>query len=109
MKPVIEFHNVTKVYQTGSNVTYAVKDVSFMIEEGEFVIVLGPSGAGKSTILNLLGGMDYVTNGEIIVNGKKISDFNDNQLTDYRAEDVGFVFQFYNLIPSLTTYENVIM
>lgn len=107
MKQVIEFKNVSKAYQTGSNVTYAVKDVSFAIEEGEFVVVLGPSGAGKSTILNLLGGMDYVSDGEIIVNGKKISDYKDNQLTDYRAEDVGFVFQFYNLIPSLTAYENV--
>ncbi len=107
MKQVIEFKNVSKEYQVGNNVTYAIKDVSFTIDEGEFVVVLGPSGAGKSTILNLLGGMDYVTDGEIIVNNKKISKYKDSQLTDYRAEDVGFVFQFYNLIPSLTTYENV--
>lgn len=107
MKQVIEFKNVSKEYQVGNSVTYAVKDVSFTINEGEFVVVLGPSGAGKSTILNLLGGMDYVTDGEIIVNNKRISDYKDRKLTDYRAEEVGFVFQFYNLIPSLTTYENV--
>lgn len=107
MEHIIEFNKVSKAYQVGSNKMYAVKDVSFTIDEGEFVIVLGPSGAGKSTILNLLGGMDYVSNGEIMVNGNNISKYNDNELTEYRAKNVGFVFQFYNLIPSLTAYENV--
>lgn len=107
MKHVVEFKNVSKVYETGANKLFAVKEASFTIDEGEFVIVLGPSGAGKSTILNLLGGMDFASSGEIIVNGKNITNYNDNQLTDYRADNVGFVFQFYNLIPSLTAYENV--
>lgn len=107
MKHVVEFKNVTKAYQTGNKTLYAVKDISFTIEEGEFVIILGPSGAGKSTILNLLGGMDYVTDGQIIVNDQEISRYKDRELTEYRAANVGFVFQFYNLIPSLTAYENV--
>ena len=107
MKSIIEFKNVSKVYETGENKLFAVKKASFTIDEGEFVIILGPSGAGKSTILNLLGGMDFASSGEIIVNGKNITNYSDNQLTDYRAENVGFVFQFYNLIPSLTAYENV--
>jgi len=107
MENIIEFKNVTKAYKTGDKEQLAVNDVSFTIDEGEFVIVLGPSGAGKSTILNLLGGMDYVTKGEIIIAGQNITGYSDDQLTEYRAKNVGFVFQFYNLIPTLTALENV--
>ena len=82
-------------------------NVNFTIDEGEFVVILGPSGAGKSTLLNLLGGLDTVTSGEIIVNDSHVEKFSDNQLTSYRAKNVGFIFQFYNLIPNLTTLENV--
>ena len=107
MSTIIEFKNVTKEYQSGSHVLKAMDDVNFTIEEGEFVVILGPSGAGKSTLLNLLGGLDSLTSGEIIVNGEHIESFDDNQLTGYRARNVGFIFQFYNLIPNLTTLENV--
>lgn len=107
MKDIITFKNVTKEYDLGEKKLLAANDVSFSINEGEFVVVLGPSGAGKSTILNLLGGMDFASSGEIIVNGENITSFNDNKLTEYRAKNVGFVFQFYNLIPTLTAYENV--
>lgn len=107
MKKTIELQNVTKEYTVGNNKLLAANDISFSINEGEFVIILGPSGAGKSTILNLLGGMDSATDGKIIIDGTDISHFNDKQLTNYRAEKVGFVFQFYNLIPTLTAYENV--
>ena len=82
-------------------------NVNFTIDEGEFVVILGPSGAGKSTLLNLLGGLDSVTLGQIIVNGQNVESFDDNQLTEYRAKNVGFIFQFYNLIPNLTSLENV--
>jgi putative ABC transport system ATP-binding protein len=82
-------------------------NVNFTIDEGEFVVILGPSGAGKSTLLNLLGGLDSVTSGQIIVNNQNIENFDDNQLTEYRAKNVGFIFQFYNLIPNLTALENV--
>ena len=85
----------------------ALDGVNFSIPKGEFVVILGPSGAGKSTLLNLLGGMDNVTSGEIIVDGNVISDYNDNELTKYRAENVGFIFQFYNILPTLTVLENV--
>ena len=85
----------------------ALDNISFHIEKNEFVVILGPSGAGKSTILNLLGGMDNPTSGEIYVDSNKISDYNDNELTKYRGKDVGFIFQFYNILPSLTCLENV--
>lgn len=104
---LIEFKNVTKEYLTGFHQLKALDNASFSIEKGEFVVILGPSGAGKSTLLNLLGGMDSVTSGEIIVDGKNIASYNEKQLTKYRAQDVGFVFQFYNLIPTLTAYENI--
>lgn len=103
----IEFNNVRKDYQMGEVTIHALDGVSFDIEEGEFVIIAGASGAGKSTILNLLGGMDKATAGTIKVGDKIISDYTDNELTYYRRDDVGFVFQFYNLIQNLTVLENV--
>lgn len=107
MSTIIEFKNVDKIYKTGDHILKAMDDVNFTIDEGEFVVILGPSGAGKSTLLNLLGGLDTVTSGEIIVNGSHVEQFGDDQLTSYRAKNVGFIFQFYNLIPNLTARENV--
>ncbi|HAV01059.1 MAG TPA: macrolide ABC transporter ATP-binding protein [Lachnospiraceae bacterium] len=107
MKPFIEFSHVEKKYVMGDNCFYALKDVNLSITEGEMVVILGPSGAGKSTLLNLLGGMDTPTGGHIYFNGHDISGFKDDELTAYRAWNVGVVFQFYNLIPTLTAYENV--
>ena len=107
MSTIIEFHDVVKEYKSGDHMLRAMDDVNFTIDEGEFVVILGPSGAGKSTLLNLLGGLDSVTSGQIIVNGSHIESFDDNQLTEYRAKNVGFIFQFYNLIPNLTAIENV--
>ena len=107
MSTIIEFKNVEKIYKSGENFLKAMDDVNFTIDHGEFVVILGPSGAGKSTLLNLLGGLDSVTNGEIIVDGNHIESFDDNQLTEYRAKNVGFIFQFYNLIPNLTAMENI--
>lgn len=103
----IRFHEVGREYRTGEVVVEALKKVSFEIEGGKFTLIVGPSGAGKTTLLNLLGGMDIATCGEIFVDGKEISAFNERQLTDYRRFDIGFVFQFYNLIPNLTAKENV--
>lgn len=103
----ITFKNVTKEYWTGTNVVLAANNVSFEIEEGELCAVLGPSGAGKTTVLNLLGGMDRATSGSIRIGEKEVSSLKDNALTDYRRFDVGFVFQFYNLMPNLTALENV--
>lgn len=103
----ISFEDVRKTYRMGEVEINALDGVSFDIDQGEFVIICGASGAGKSTILNLLGGMDKPTSGTILVDGKKISDYNDRQLTEYRRDDVGFVFQFYNLIQNLTLRENV--
>ena len=107
MSAIIEFKNVDKIYQSGEQILKAMDNVNFTIEEGEFVVILGPSGAGKSTLLNLLGGLDSVSSGEIIVNGNHVETFNDNELTEYRAKNVGFIFQFYNLIPNLTAIENI--
>ena len=107
MSAIIEFKNVDKIYKSGEHILKAMDNVNFTIDEGEFVVILGPSGAGKSTLLNLLGGLDMLTSGEIIVNDNHIEEFSDNQLTDYRAKNVGFIFQFYNLIPKLTALENV--
>ena len=103
----IQFEGVSKVYVTEGVTQRALDDISFVIEEGEFVVVLGQSGAGKSTLLNLLGGMDQVTDGRIRVRGTDIHTLDDNGLAAYRANQVGFIFQFYNLIPTLTAYENV--
>ena len=104
---IVKFDNVTRVYQTGEHELKALDNVSFSLEEGKFVVILGPSGAGKSTLLNMLGGLDSPTSGTITVNNKDISKLSDNELADYRASTIGFVFQFYNLIPTLTVYENV--
>lgn len=104
---LIKFKDVTKAYEIGGQKILACNKISFDIDEGEFVVILGPSGAGKSTVLNLLGGMDFATSGEIIINEKNITNYSDDELTEYRANNVGFVFQFYNLIPTLTALENV--
>lgn len=106
-KKFVELKEVCKVYKTGGTELYAVNNLSFSISEGEFVIIVGPSGAGKTTLLNLLGGMDTLTSGEIIVDDKCLSKFNQKQLTLYRRNDVGFIFQFYNLMPNLTALENI--
>ena len=107
MKSFIELKNVKKTYVVGEQKFNALDGVDLNINQGEFVVILGPSGAGKSTLLNLLGGMDKVTSGSIIVGEKDISKYNDKQLTEYRASDVGFIFQFYNIMPTLTVEENV--
>lgn len=103
----IQFQNVTKSYGTGSAKIDALAGVDFTVEKGEFCILLGTSGAGKTTLLNMLGGMDTVTGGRIEFDGKEISALNKRELVEYRRHDVGFVFQFYNLIPNLTALENV--
>lgn len=107
MKELIKFKNVRKTYNIGEKSYSALDDANLCINKGEFVVILGPSGAGKSTLLNLLGGMDKVTSGEIIVGDEVISNYNDRELTKYRAENVGFIFQFYNILPTLTVLENV--
>ena len=103
----IEFHDVGKTYRTGEVEINALHDVNFEIEKGELVIIVGPSGAGKTTLLNILGGMDALSTGKVLLDGKEISNLNKKQLTEYRRHDVGFVFQFYNLIGNLTALENV--
>ena len=107
MKSFIELKNVKKNYTMGEVTIKAVDDISFSIGKGEFVVVLGASGAGKTTILNLLGGMDQVSGGSIFVDGNEISRYNKKMLTKYRREDIGFVFQFYNLVQNLNALENV--
>ena len=104
---LVEFENVTKTYKSGDHDTNALDDVNMSLDAGKFVVILGPSGAGKSTLLNLLGGLDSPTSGKIIVDGQDISTLTRDQLAEYRAAKVGFVFQFYNLIPTLTVKENV--
>lgn len=106
-EPFIRFNNVSKTYGEGNSLVFALKNVSFEIKEGEFCVLLGASGAGKSTLLNMLGGMDSVSGGEILVDGKQVSLLSKKELIRYRRFDVGFVFQFYNLIPNLTAKENV--
>ena len=103
----ISFENVSKIYKMGEVEIKALDNISFDIDKGEFVVILGASGAGKSTILNILGGMDTCTSGNIMVDGNDISKADDNKLTDYRRFDIGFVFQFYNLVQNLTAKENV--
>lgn len=107
MGRLVEFQNVKKTYHMGEVEIHAVDGVDFEINEGEFVVIVGPSGAGKTTVLNILGGMDKATSGHVIVDGVDISSFNSRQLTSYRRDDIGFVFQFYNLVPNLTATENV--
>lgn len=104
---IVTFENVTRVYKSGDHELKALDGVNLSLEEGKFVVILGPSGAGKSTLLNMLGGLDSPTSGKITVDGKDISTLSDNELAEYRAEKVGFVFQFYNLVPTLTVYENI--
>ncbi|MBQ3703095.1 MAG: ABC transporter ATP-binding protein [Oscillospiraceae bacterium] len=104
---IVRFNNVSKIYTSGEHELRALDRVSFTLDEGKFVVILGPSGAGKSTLLNLLGGLDSPSEGTITVSGADISKLSENELADYRASTVGFVFQFYNLIPTLTVYENV--
>lgn len=103
----IEFQNISKEYNTGGNSIFALKDASFSVEKGELAIILGASGAGKTTALNILGGMDTATSGHVMVDGSDITTYEKKQLTQYRRTDIGFVFQFYNLVPNLTALENV--
>ena len=107
MKKFIELKNVKKTYVVGEQKFNALDGVNLGIDRGEFVVILGPSGAGKSTLLNLLGGMDKVTSGSIYIGDNDIARYNDKELTRYRANDVGFIFQFYNIMPTLTVLENV--
>ena len=107
MKEFIKFENVTKTYEVGDASFNALDGISFSIPKGEFVVILGPSGAGKSTLLNLLGGMDQATSGSIVIDGENIEKYNANEMSEYRAENVGFIFQFYNILPTLTVLENV--
>ena len=103
----IEFQNITKEYNTGGNAIFALKDASFSVEKGELAIILGASGAGKTTALNILGGMDTATTGRVVVGGRDITGLRKKELVTYRRNDIGFVFQFYNLVPNLTALENV--
>ncbi|HKM34385.1 MAG TPA: ABC transporter ATP-binding protein [Lachnospiraceae bacterium] len=103
----VEFQSVSKKYQSGEVEILALHDVNFKIERGEFCVIVGASGAGKTTILNILGGMDSLTSGKVILDGEEVSQYNKRQLTGYRRFDVGFVFQFYNLVQNLTALENV--
>ena len=103
----IKLDKVSRIYGTKEVPIKAVDEISFQIEKGEFVVIVGPSGAGKTTVLNILGGMDHATDGEVWVDGRNIAGYNSRQLTAYRRDDIGFVFQFYNLVPNLTALENV--
>ena len=107
MNDFIKLNNVKKTYIIGEKNFNALDGISFEISRGEFVVILGPSGAGKSTLLNILGGMDDVASGSVVVDGENIENYNKNELAEYRAENVGFIFQFYNILPTLTVRENV--
>ena len=107
MSAFVEFHEVGKTYRMGEVKIEALHDVSFEIEQGEICVIVGPSGAGKTTLLNILGGMDTLTTGHVLLDGKEISRYDKRQLTSYRRHEIGFVFQFYNLVQNLTALENV--
>ena len=107
MSAFVTFEHVSKIYKTGEVEIAALNDVNFTIEKGEFCVIVGASGAGKTTILNILGGMDTLTTGKVYLDGEEVSAYNKKQLTNYRRHDVGFVFQFYNLVQNLTALENV--
>ena len=106
-KDFVKLKNVSKIYRMGEVEIRAVDKIEFAIDKGEFVVVVGPSGAGKTTVLNILGGMDTVTSGDVLVDGENIAKYSQRKLTGYRRDDIGFVFQFYNLVPNLTAKENV--
>ena len=107
MSDFVRFDRVKKTYRMGEVVIEALRDASFSVERGELCVIVGPSGAGKTTLLNILGGMDTLTEGRVLLEGEEISAYNARQLTAYRRHDIGFVFQFYNLVPNLTALENV--
>jgi putative ABC transport system ATP-binding protein len=107
MQKFIDVSNLKKTYHMGEIEVNAIRDINFTIDEGEFVVILGPSGSGKSTLLNLLGGMDLPTEGTVFVDNKEVTAFNDKQLTEFRRHEIGFVFQFYNLMANLTAKENI--
>ena len=107
MEEFVKLKDITKVYHMGEVEIRAADNINFSIKKGEFVVIVGPSGAGKTTVLNILGGMDTATGGTLTVDGKDITAYDSRQLTGYRRDDIGFVFQFYNLIPNLTALENV--
>ena len=107
MKDFVKLQDITKIYKMGEIKIRAADNISFSIDKGEFVVIVGPSGAGKTTVLNILGGMDTATSGTLLVDGAEITAYNPRRLTEYRREDIGFVFQFYNLVPNLTALENV--
>ena len=107
MKDFVKLENVRKIYQMGEVEIRAVVGIDFEIGKGEFVVIVGPSGAGKTTVLNILGGMDTATSGKVLVDGNDVAQYTNRQLIGYRREDIGFVFQFYNLVPNLTALENV--
>ncbi len=107
MKDFVKLQDITKIYKMGEVEIRAADNISFSIDKGEFVVIVGPSGAGKTTVLNILGGMDTATSGTLLVDGEEITAYNSRRLTEYRREDIGFVFQFYNLVPNLTALENV--
>ena len=107
MEEFVKLQDITKTYKMGEVEIHAVNHISFSIEKGEFVVIVGPSGAGKTTVLNILGGMDTATSGKLYVDGQDITAYNSKKLTGYRRDDIGFVFQFYNLVPNLTAKENV--
>lgn len=107
MEEFVRLEDITKVYKMGEVEIRAADNISFSVNKGELVVIVGPSGAGKTTVLNILGGMDTASSGKLVVDGSDVTSYSSRQLTEYRREDIGFVFQFYNLVPNLTALENV--